>query len=193
MRRDRVSVFALLAAAAAINPLAARVYATQEEVLGRIFSPEQQVDRRTAFLTDVQVERVRSDFGADLDSQVVTFYVGTRPGGEKATAYFDTHRVRTLAETLLILVDARGQVIRVEVLSFLEPGDYLPRDKWFEQFEGRELEDSLSLKRDIHGITGATLSARAVTLAVRRVLAIDTVLREERRTTSAGAAMEGAE
>ena len=46
---------------------------------------------------------------------------------------------------------------------------------------------------DIHGITGATLSARAVTLAVRRVLAIDAVLREDRRASSDGAAAEGGE
>lgn len=169
----------LVAAALGLSrPASARVFATQEEALGRVFIAGKPVERRTAFLTEAQAERIREATGSEPDSRVLTFYVGTRPDGRPATAYFDTHRVRTLPETLMVLVDPEGRVVRVDMLSFLEPPDYLPRDKWFGQFEGRSAADPLSLKRDIHGITGATLSARAVTGAVRRILAIDAVLRE---------------
>ena len=99
-------------------------------------------------------------------------------GEEAAVAYLDSHVVRTLPETLLVLVGPDGHVRRIEVLSFDEPPDYLPRAVWYAQFQGRGLDDELKLKRAIQPVAGATLSARATLEAVRRVLAIDRVLGE---------------
>jgi Na+-translocating ferredoxin:NAD+ oxidoreductase RnfG subunit len=91
-------------------------------------------------------------------------------------AYLDTHRVRTLPETLMVVLEPDGGVRRVEVVVFREPIEYIPRDSWYGQFEGERLSDELALKRDIRPVTGATLTARATTEAVRRVLAIHAVM-----------------
>jgi Na+-translocating ferredoxin:NAD+ oxidoreductase RnfG subunit len=151
------------------------VVQSQEAALQEAF-PGASVERHTAFLDDTQVEQVRKLGGTEPSSRVVTYYRGVRDGELVATAYFDAHRVRTLPEVLMIVVDADSSVRRVAVLSFLEPKDYLPGDRWFEQFNGRELDEGLSLKREIRGITGATLSSRAATEAVRRVLALHQIL-----------------
>ena len=172
MRLRSLAVVTAAAALAAGAPAAAKVFLTQEEALAAAFDPAAMVERRTAFLTDAQAGRIETRSGTELPSRVITYYVGRRPDGAAAHAYFDTHRVRTLPETLLILIGADARVLQVMVLSFQEPTDYLPRDRWYRQFDGRRLEESLALHRDIHGITGATLSGRAVTRAVRRVLAI---------------------
>jgi len=76
----------------------------------------------------------------------------------------------------MVALDAAGAVSRVEVLSFREPQEYLPRDAWYEQFDGRRLDAELRLKRGVRGVTGATLTARATTEAVRRVLALHAVI-----------------
>jgi Na+-translocating ferredoxin:NAD+ oxidoreductase RnfG subunit len=75
----------------------------------------------------------------------------------------------------MVVIDPSGAVRRVEVVSFREPLDYVPREGWYRQFDGEELDDDLQLKRDIRPVTGATLTARATTDAVRRVLAIHQV------------------
>jgi hypothetical protein len=69
-------------------------------------------------------------------------------------------------------------VARLEVLAFAEPEEYLPRARWYGQFLGRALDDELNLGRGIRGVSGATLTARATTRAVRRVLAVHAVLQE---------------
>ena len=79
-----------------------------------------------------------------------------------------------------MVVGAEGEVLRLEVVSFLEPEEYIPRRSWYEQFLGRRLDSGLRLKRKVHAVTGATLTARATTEAVRRILALDRVLREAR-------------
>jgi Na+-translocating ferredoxin:NAD+ oxidoreductase RnfG subunit len=79
----------------------------------------------------------------------------------------------------MVVLDADGTVRRVEVVTFREPLEYMPRKGWYEQYEGQELDDDLALKRDIRPVTGATLTARATTEAVRRALALHAVMAEE--------------
>ena len=169
-------VHACLAAVAA--PGEARVFLTQAEALALAFPAGVTVERRTAFLTEGERQEARKLAGTGrLPDALVAFYVGTRDGRGVATAYFDTHLVRTLAETVMILVDATGSIARIEVLSFGEPEEYLPRPHWYEQFSGRKLDDELSLKHGVRAVSGATLTARATTDAARRILAFDQVLR----------------
>jgi hypothetical protein len=159
----------------------AEVYMTRDEALLFVFG-DARVERKAVFLTDEQLERVRdlSRGGIEIKSALVTQYVATSNDGLLGTAYFDTHPVRTLQETIMVVVTPEGTVDRVEILSFLEPREYLPRDAWLKQFEGRALDGDLTLEKSIHGITGATLSARAVTDAMRRVLAVHGALSEAR-------------
>ncbi len=48
----------------------------------------------------------------------------------------------------------------------------MPSARWYQQFEQKNLSAPLRLDGDVHGIVGATLSARATTEGVRRVLAL---------------------
>ena len=156
-------------------PLSARVFLTVDEALKLAF-PGCQVERRTAYLKPEQVKRAHDLAGVEVPSALVTSYVATREGRPLGTAYFDTHLVRTLPETVMVVVDPQEKVARVEVISFGEPEQYLPRGAWYGQFGGKGLDPELDLKRGIHPVTGATLTARATTAAVRRVLALHQVI-----------------
>lgn len=178
-RRDLLrasgAVLAVLAGILAPARVAAAVYLTQAQALELAFPAGSSVERKTVFLTDDQVERARRLAGPDVPiaGALVTRYVGTDAAGRPiGTAYFDTHRVRTLDETLMVVVDPEGRASRVEVLAFDEPPDYLPKKGWLAQLLGRPLDDELRLKRAVRPITGASLSSKAATDAVRRVLAL---------------------
>ena len=167
---------ALCVAAAVSVPLAAKVFSTTEQALGEAF-PGCTVERRTVFLTEDQLGRAAELAGEPIRSALVHPYRATCGGAHAGTAYFDTHRVRTLPETLMIVVSPDGAVETIEILTFDEPTEYIPPDIWYEQFLERELGPGLELKREIDAVTGATLTAVATTDAVRRVLAIDRVLK----------------
>lgn len=175
--RRLAAAFALLWALAAISaaPVSAKVFLTVEEAV-RLAFPGCEVARRTAYLTAGQLRQARELAGVEVPTALVTYYQARRNGQGAGTAYFDTHRVRTLPETLMVVVDPQGKVSRVEVISFREPEDYLPRGIWYEQFRGRSLDRDLQLKRGIRPVTGATLTARATADAVRRVLALHRVI-----------------
>lgn len=156
-----------------------KVFLTQDEALRLAFPAGTKVERKTAFLTETQQAAAAKLAGAaHPPSALVVFYVGVRDGREIGAAYFDTHVVRTEPETLMVLVDPAGTVSRIEVLSFAEPEEYLPRERWYAQFPGRKLDDELAVQRAIRPVAGATLTVRATMEAVRRVLAIHRVLHE---------------
>ncbi len=150
---------------------------TRDEALALAF-PKCEVTRSTVYLEESQQKRIASLAKVEFKSAVLYPYRATLKGKHVGTAYFDTHRVRSLRETLMIVVKPDGTIGRVEVLSFAEPKDYLPRAKWYAQFPGRKLDSDLNLGRKIRGVTGATLTSSATTKATRRVLALDQVLKE---------------
>jgi len=154
---------------------AGRIFLTVDEALTLAF-PECEIERGTVYLTEVQRQRVEKLAGSKLGSGIVHPYVATRGGELLGTAFVDVHRVRTLRESLFVVVSPEGRVQRLEVLAFAEPLDYLPRGSWYGQFKHKDLDDELHLDRGIRGVTGATLSARATTDAVRRTLALHAVL-----------------
>ena len=157
---------ALLGAA----PARARVLMSQKDALAVAF-PQAAPERRTAFLTDAQAKTVEEAARAKLESKVWTYYVSG-----STTAYFESHLVRTMNETVMVVVGADGKVAFVEVLSFAEPDDYIASKRWLAQLPGRKLDDDLMLRRGLRNITGASLTAEAVTRSVRRVLAVHQVL-----------------
>lgn len=174
MRKIAALLILLLAWTGAAS---AKVFVTVDEALRLAFPgcPDCDIARRTAWLTPAQVKQAKDLSGVDVPSALVTWYEARRNGQPAGTAWFDTHRVRTLPETLMVVVDPQGRVARLEVISFREPEEYMPRGGWYAQFLGRRLDPDLALKRGIHPVTGATLTARATASAVRRVLALHQV------------------
>ena len=150
----------------------ARVLMTQEQALATAFPAGVKVERQKFFLTSQQLAEARRESGVDFTDQLIIRYAG----GNGVFAYFDTHRVRTLPETVMIVVAADGKVDRVEILFFDEPTDYFPKRRWIDQLLGRKLDNELSLHSAIRPLSGASLTGRAIVNATRKVLALHRVL-----------------
>jgi len=153
---------------------------TRDEALASAY-PGATITAERVFLTVAQRAKAAELAGVEVESSLVARYLATRDGQVVGRAYIDTHQVRTKRESLLIALDVDGRVRRVEVTAFLEPPEYRAPAAWLRQFGSKELGDDLAVDRAIRPLAGATFTSRATTLAVRRVLAIDTVLTEGSR------------
>ena len=140
----RVFSFCLVAAMAAVT---AGAQSTREEALTTVY-PGATVRAELVFLTPSQRKQVLMRGETDLLPTPVARYVATKDGKVIGRAYVDTHAVGTRQESLMISLDAAGQLLRV---------------------------DDVSANR-ARPIVGAALTARETTVAVRRVQAIDGVL-----------------
>ena len=80
--------------------------------------------------------------------------------------------------TYAVAVTPDGAVKQVEILAYRESHGYEVRDpRWRAQFAGKRASSPVMLDDDIANISGATLSSRHVTDGVRRILALDALIR----------------
>ena len=156
-------------------PAASAQGISREEALAGVY-PGAQIRAEQVFLTSAQVKAASSAARSEITTPLVARYVASRDGMIVGRAYVDTHTIRTKKESLLISLDTAGRVLRVDVTAFMEPLEYRASEPWLRQYRGRALDDELGLNRAIRPIAGATLTARATTAAVRRILAIDRIL-----------------
>jgi len=148
----------------------AQVRLSKEEALSIQF-PGAGVERETTFLTDEQQHEIQRTSRSKVESKLLTYYVARTQGRLDGVAFFETHTVRTMPATYMVVIDPDTSVRIVEVLAFHEPADYRPPERWLKQYRGRTMGDDLYLKRGIPNIAGATLSAHTISEGVRRILA----------------------
>ncbi len=156
----------------------AGVHLTVGEALEMAF-PECEIVRRTVYLTEKQKSDADGLARVPTGSLIVYPYVAVQEGRIAGVAYFDSHIVRTLDETIMVAIDPNDRVKRVELLVFNEPPEYIPPDAWYRLFPGQRLDDRLAVNRGIRSVLGATLTTRSTTDAVRRVLAIHHVIKDQ--------------
>jgi len=151
---------------------AADVFHSRESALRLAFPDADEVVPIDLILTEAEADDVAERAGVEPESRLVTAYEGRRGGHTLGWAFIDTHPVRSLPETLLLVVEPRGRVAATHLLAFHEPDEYRAPDRWFEQFRGLPLDGDLALGRAVAGIAGSTLTSGAVTATVRRLLAV---------------------
>ena len=167
---------ACVAAAFFAAPAAAKVFYAREEALKLAFPDATRTEARDFFPTAEQKRQIEERSKSKLESDLLTAYAGYQGERLLGWAIFDTHVVRTLPETFLVVLSRQGGVAATHVLAFYEPLEYLPSDRWLAQFAGKKADDDLQIGRGIAAITGSTLTSQAVAGGIRRALAIYAVL-----------------
>lgn len=150
----------------------AEVYHSRESALNLAFPTADEVVKRDIFLSVEEKADIERRAGVAVPSRMVTVYVGLRHHSILGYAFIETHRVRSLPETVLVVIEPGGRAGAVHLLAFHEPPEYAPSEGWLDQFRGLPLNDDLSLRREVDGISGATLTAHSITASVRRILAV---------------------
>lgn len=149
-----------------------KVYMTRDEALKLAFPGADRIEKRTVYLTEDQAKNAQSMARAKLESKLYLFYEGKKGDETLGYAVIDTHLLRTLTETIMVVINPDGTLKQVEVLAFFEPPDYMPPDSWINLFNNKSLGDSLQVGRGIPNITGATITSNSMADSVRRIMAV---------------------
>ena len=144
---------------------------SQQQALAEAF-PGARLERRALALDEEQVRAVQERAQAKLASRLQVAYLAWRGDTLAGTAFFDRRTVRTMPGVFMVVVAPDTTLARVDVLAFHEPPDYRPTARWLGLFARRRLDPGLWPQRDIRNLSGATLSARAVTESARLALAL---------------------
>ncbi len=164
-----------------------KVYMTRDEALKLAFPGADRIEKKTVYLTEEQAKRIESLARTKLESKIYIFYTGEKEGVELGHAVIDTHTLRTMTETIMLVINPDGTLRQVEILAFFEPPDYMSPDPWINKFEDKKLDDSLRIGRDIPNMTGATITSNSMVNSVRRIMAVFQIaVKEDNRVTAEG-------
>jgi Na+-transporting NADH:ubiquinone oxidoreductase subunit NqrC len=172
----------LLLSAVAAGP--AKTFFTHEQALKNAFGEKVATSKKTHYWSKEQRARLADLAGVKKAADVYAYHSMHKAEAAKGkklnnnTAWFDKRIVRTKGQEIMLVVDDKGVIQDLVVCAFDEPIKYKPSAKWYAQFKGKKLDDKLQLKQDIHGVSGATLTARSTTEAARELLAAAQIARE---------------
>ncbi|BCA79914.1 FMN-binding protein [Desulfuromonas sp. AOP6] len=153
---------------------------SKSEALKLAFPEAERVETIHLFLSPAEMEQVKKLSGVLPDSPIFTFYVGKKAEQTTGYAAIEAGVVRTLPETVMVVLNTDGTVRFTEILAFFEPPEYMPAKRWLDQFRNIQLSPELRVGGGIHGISGATLSAEAITRQVRKITAMGSILLSEK-------------
>jgi hypothetical protein len=178
MTRQLIATVLLALLAGAVTPGAQDGVITRSEALAAVY-PGATVTRDRVILTREQMAAVAALARVGMQGRIFPRYIARKDGAVVGRAYIDTHTPKTERQSLLVSLDTGGRIKRVDVTVFFEPAQYMAPQDWLRQFDGEVLHEELAIRRGIRPIAGSSFTGRAISNAVRRVLALDSVLQAE--------------
>lgn len=153
------------------GPEAVKVYYTLEEALDKVFAKADSVWSEPWSPTPGEIAALESRLGWRVPPGEVVFHRASRKGEDLGWAVVTEEKGRFKPITFMVHVGSDGRVAMVLVMVYRESrGDGVKRQRFLKQFRKKDAADPLRLNRDIRMVSGATLSSRALTAGVKRVL-----------------------
>lgn len=157
-----------------------KVLHSREEAITIAFPEAERTEIQRLVLSEEDQKHITALAKTQLESTQITYYLGYKNEQLLGYAFLETRTIRTLPGSFLVVVSPTGIVEKVLVLTFHEPEDYLPTERWLRQFEKKSAGQEIQLRQGIHGIAGATLSSQAATSAVNLSLALFQFLQDKK-------------
>ena len=153
--------------------IAETVYLKPEEALKLAFKGSEEVVLEKKSLTPAQKAVAEKLTGSSLEKSDWNFYVGRTSGHIDGYAVIDHEIGKMDPITFMTVISPQGSIRSVEILVYRESqGGEVHEPRFLKQYENKTLASPLRLGQDIQNISGATLSVRAVSVGVRRDLAV---------------------
>lgn len=154
------------------------VYLSLEQALEVALPKAGRVEYSDIALTDEEVQRVQQRMGRKLFERRFRVYRSVGDGRVTGYAVVTEEIGKYQPITFIVGTMAKGtpashRISNIAVMVYREShGADVKRRRFLAQFTGKGLKNPLKVNRGIINVAGATLSVRAITRGVRKVLAV---------------------
>jgi Na+-translocating ferredoxin:NAD+ oxidoreductase RnfG subunit len=150
------------------------VLLTHDEALEFIFGKDAQIEEKKVVLDEDTKEEIEEEMGFKFDPKYdkqFDFYIGKKDGKIFRYAAIDIVPGKWGPITFVIGFTPDGKVYDLAIMSYSEiRGRPAAKRVFLNQYKGKSINSPLKLKRDIHGISGATITSRGMTHGVKKML-----------------------
>jgi len=158
----------------------------KEEALKEVFFPGAVIEVETKELSGETLANIKEKLGGSLEIQQegsesapveaatkIDFYFAKKDGKRLGVAIIDQQPGRWGPVTFIMSMDLKGTVKAVRVMGYEEiRGRPIAQRSYMNQYRGKNVNSTLTVGKDIIGISGATISSRAATFSVKKGLVI---------------------
>lgn len=159
---------------------------TKEAALKEVFFTGVEIEVESKELSGDTLAKIKERLGGSLvyfqegseskkveGKHQIDFYFGKKNGERKGVAIIDTEPGKWGPVEFIVAMDIKGTVKAARVLSYQEiRGRPIARRSFMNQYRGKRSSSPLTVGKDIIGISGATISSRAATFAVKKAIVI---------------------
>lgn len=157
-----------------LREASAETLTTVSEALKDLLPDAQEIKEETKVLTHEQRQKISKEakitFDPALDREFKVF-IGMNDGA--VIGYVMRSAVKGKHDLIHYMVsfDPNGQIQKVVILEYHEKrGKPVAKRRFLKQFKGKTINSRLKLRKDIDGVTGATISSRGMVNGVRKMV-----------------------
>jgi len=155
------------------GPEAVKVYFTEAEALAKVFPDADSFWVEEWIPTSQERTEIEEHLAWRIKEEKFVIHRAGKDGQDLGFAMITEERGRFKPITFIVKTSAEQKVDMVLVMVYRESrGDGVKRQRFLKQFRDKEASDHLRLNRDIIGVSGATMSSRALAIGVKKVLAV---------------------
>ena len=147
--------------------LNAQVLISPQESMKMAFGEDITLTKKNILLKKTQAEKIQESAKVKLSTKIYRILSASRDSKIIGYGILINQKVRSKNAVIMYHILNDSTLNSIEIIAFNEPLEYIPSKNWNEQFNKTKTDKMLRLSRDIPTISGATLSARAITDASR--------------------------
>ena len=149
------------------------VYLTLDEAVAKMFPKADSVWTETWAPTATERRKIERRLGWRFADSTVVVHRGLQDGKDLGYALVGNEIGLYHPMTFMVKISSKRKVESVHMMVYRESrGGEVRRRRYMAQYKGKTLRSPIRINRDIIGVTGATLSVRALNAGVKKALAI---------------------
>ncbi len=157
-----------------LTEIFAETFYTVDEALKVLLPQAQDIKEETKALSEEQKQSISKmaeiEFDPELDKEY-HFYIGRADGQIVGYAVIDTVKGKWGPIHYMLSIEPDGRIKDIVVLELKERrGRPVKERKFLDQFIGKTLQDPIKLKKDVKGVSGATISSRGMSNGIRKIV-----------------------
>ena len=153
-------------------PLSAKILTSPIDAMKYTYGADAVITKKNILLSKQRTKTIQEQAQVKLESKIFRIFKAEKDNKVLGFGVLVNRKVRSKNAVVIYLISKDSILKSIEVIAFNEPIEYLPSKTWNSQFENVATDKMLKTATDIPTITGATLSARALTDGSRIAFAI---------------------
>jgi len=152
----------------------AKVLVTAERVLEIFFPGVAAVEKEVRELSESDRIAIEQQAGIKFDPELdkaFTFYISRVDDAVAGYAVEDRVKGKWGIMHYMLFFNIDGTIRDVVVLEYQEKrGRPVAKERFRKQFRGKTIDDRIQLRKDIRGVSGATISSKGMTDGIRKMV-----------------------